>query len=197
MTKFILVGGYVHKAKDGGLSFCKEMVSGLGNNRRIKILDCMFARPKESWKNKFNEDKVYLSKFIDNFELELADTDKFTEQIKLSDVIFFRGGDTYMLWNILNTNGDWLKNLENKCVVGTSAGAEVISKYAYNLDTSKIDEYSGLLPIKFIPHWKSDYNSPNINWDDAKEQLDNYKEKIEIITLSEGEFKVFNTDSTK
>ena len=197
MTKFILVGGYVHKAKDKGASLCKEMVNGFTDTKPVKILDCMFARPKESWKQKFNEDQTFLSTFINNFELGLADTETFIKQVKSSDVIFLRGGDTHVLWDILNKNAGWIGALKNKCVVGTSAGAEVLSKYAYNLDTLKIDEYSGLLPLKFIPHWKSDYNSPNINWDNAKKELDEYKEKLEILTLKEGEFKVFNIDSIK
>ena len=56
MTKYILVGGYIHKAQDGGKAFCEELVKGFNENRPIKILDCMFARPRESWEEKINQD---------------------------------------------------------------------------------------------------------------------------------------------
>ena len=50
----------------------------------------------------------------------------------------------------------------------------------------------GLLPIKFIPHWKSDYygQKANIDWDALLEKLKSYKENLEVITLTDGQFVV-------
>ena len=193
MTKYILVGGYLHKAKDGGKAFCKELVKGI-DKKPVKILDCMFARPKNSWKEKMKEDNILFSKYIKDFELELALTEKFLEQIKKSDVIFLRGGQTRPLLDIFNKNPNLVKELNNKVVAGTSAGGDVIAKYYGVGKTGRVNGVGlGLLPVKFIPHWKSDIKEYlNANWNGIFEGLKNYKEDLPIYVLAEGEFKVFN-----
>jgi peptidase E len=192
MTKYILAGGYIQKAVDGGKAFCEEMVSKLNIDKKIRILYVAFAEPKHLWEEKMLVNKELFSKFINNFELQLAQVENFTEQIKDADVVYVRGGDTDLLFEVLSSIDGWYKELVGKVYVGASAGAEVISKYVYNLDTLCITEYLGIFPIKFIPHWKSDYNAPNIDWDKAYDDLKEYKEDLPIHTLKEGEFKVFN-----
>ncbi len=192
MTKYILVGGYIKKTEDGGKAFCEELVKGLNLSRPVKILDCMFARPAESWQEKLKEDQELFSKYISNFELELADVSKFVEQVKSSDVIFLRGGHTVALMEALNKNSDWMKYLDGKTVAGTSAGMDAISKYAYDIDTLELADGLGLLQVKSIPHWRSDYNSPNVDWDNALKLLKEYKEDLPIYTLGEGEFVVIH-----
>ena len=65
-----------------------------------------------------------------------------------------------------------------------------MAKYYYGLDSLKLCEGLGLLPVKIIVHWHSDYNAPNIDWDKAYLELKNYKEDLPIITLAEGQFEV-------
>jgi len=191
MIKYILVGGYIHKAPDEGKAFCEELIKGI-DKKPVKILDCIFARKKEDWQECIDRDNIFFSKFIKDFELKLADPDNFTEQIKNSDVIFFQGGIPYNLISILNTAGDWLKELDEKVLVGTSGGADVICKYYAVGKTGNVGDGLGLLPIKFMPHWQSDYNGNfNIDWILLKEKLKDYKEDLPIYTLTEGEFKVF------
>jgi hypothetical protein len=59
--------------------------------------------------------------------------------------------------------------------------------------TMNIGEGFGLLSIKFIPHWKSEYyaHGVEIDWDKLKENIKSYKDDLELITLGDGEFKVF------
>ena len=193
MTKYILVGGYVHKALDGGKAFCEELIKDI-NKKPIKILDCTFARKPEEWKEVMEKDKLFLSKFISDFELELADPVNFTEQVKHSDVMYLKGGYTSPLMELLSKDMNWIKELDGKVVVGTSAGGDAIAKYYSVLKTSRVGDGLGLLPIKFIPHWKSDYSDEevrDINWDTELQKLKDYKEELPIFTLAEGEFKVF------
>ncbi len=193
MTKFILAGGAIHKAPDGGQTFIEELVKNI-NKKQPRILDCLFAQPKEVWQEKFEGDKEYFSKFISDFELELADEEKFVEQVKNSDVIYLRGGHTQQLFKLLTKNIDWINYLDGKTLAGTSAGAEVIAQHYHVLKSGRTGDGLGLLPIKFIPHWKSDfsdeYTDKVIDWDRTIEELKNYKEDLEILTLKEGEFKV-------
>lgn len=193
MIKYILVGGYVHKAKDEGKAFCEELIKGI-NKKPVKILDCMFARKKEDWQESIDRDNIFFSKFIKDFELELADPDKFIQQVKNSDVIYLRGGYTSPLMESLSKDMNWIKELDGKVLAGTSAGADVIAKYYTVLKTHRVGDGLGLLPVKFIPHWKSDYSDDevrDINWDEELEKLKSYKEDLPMYTLTEGEFVVF------
>ena len=193
MIKYILVGGYVHKAKDEGKAFCEELINGI-NKKPVKILDCMFARKKEDWQDSIDRDRIFFSKFIKDFELELADPNNFTEQVKNSDVIYLRGGCTSPLMETLSKDISWVKELDGKVLAGTSAGADAIAKYYTVLKTHRVGDGLGLLPIKFIPHWKSDYSDEevrDIDWDSELEKLKNYKEDLTVYTLTEGEFKIF------
>lgn len=195
MIKYILVGGYVHKAKDEGRAFCEELIKGI-DKKPVKILDCMFARKKEDWQDGIDRDKIFFSKFIKDFELELAVPDKFTEQVKNSDVIYLRGGYTSPLIELLNKDIGWLKELEGKVLAGTSAGADAIARYYCVLKTHRVGDGLGLLPIKFIPHWKSDYSDDevrDIDWDEELKKIKEYKEELPIYTLGEGEFVVINS----
>jgi peptidase E len=189
MTKYILAGGYLYKAADKGKAFLEELLKDV-ENRPVKVLDCLFAIPSDAWAKKFEEDQLFFSQHVSGYELVLADPNKFTEQVKSADVVFFRGGDTMPLLEVLRKDLSWIKELEGKTLAGTSAGAEAIAKYFYNIDHNILEEGLGLLPIKLISHWRSDYNAPNVDWDGALNDLEKYKEDLEIVTLKEGEFKV-------
>jgi peptidase E len=190
-TKYILVGGHPWKAPDGGKSFCEELVKGF--TKPVKILEFLFARPQERWQESFGEDKKVFEKFLGykNIVCEIAEIGKFNEQIKWADVIYVRGGDDEGLLADLLKDVDWKNELKDKAFVGSSAGADVISTYYFDLDRLKINDGLAILPLKVLVHYKSDYNSPNIDWDKAYEELENYKENLPIITLKEGEFKIF------
>ncbi len=123
--------------------------------------------------------------------MQLADPEKFAQQVDWADVVYLTGGFTDVLNSALKKDTRWLQYLEGKTIGGTSAGADVLGKYFYNLDTLVLGDGLGLLPIKVIPHWCSDYNAPNIDWDKAETELKAYKEDLPLVTLREGEFKVF------
>ena len=193
MTKYILVGGYLHKAKDGGRAFCEELVKDFNLDRPIRILNCLFARPENFWDDKIKENEKFFSKYINSFELILADPLRFTEQVKYSDVVYIQGGYTDPLMKKLLENSEWIKYIDGKTIAGASAGGDAIAKYYSVFKTKRVGNGLGLLPIKFIPHWKSDYSDEevfDIDWDSEFNKLKEYKEDLQIYTLAEGEFKV-------
>ena len=194
MKKFILIGGYPHKAIDSGKALCEEMIRGF--SEPVKILDCLFARPHENWEKAYQQDKEFFAKNLPNGELDIerADPHTFLDQLERTDVLYFRGGDTGVLMKALTQVPSWSEKLDGKTIAGSSAGMDILAQYCFNLDTLQIEGGLGLLPIKTIPHWKSDYNAPNIDWDIAKQSLSQYKEDLLIVTLGEGEFKVFEVE---
>jgi hypothetical protein len=191
MTKFILVGGYPRKAPDGGKAFAEELVKGFAEP--VRVLECLFARPRESWEKAYAEDVEFFKGHLAGrkIEFQMALPEKFLEQVRWANAISIRGGTSEaQLIALAAQSGDWTKELDGKTLAGSSAGADAISKYYYNIDTLKLSDGLGLLPVKFIPHWRSDYNAPNVDWNKALAELEGYKEKLPILTLQEGEFEV-------
>ena len=191
MTKFILVGGYVQKALDGGRAFCEELVKDF--SEPVKILDCMFARLPTVWEETFAKDKEFFLKQLPGKKLEfqLADLDTFISQVQWADAVYLRGGSSEELVKSLLERNEWSLDIEGKTVAGTSAGADALSKYYYGLDNLEVRRGFGLVPIKMIPHFKSDYHGWEFDWDKAEAELKAYKEDLPLVALREGEFKVF------
>lgn len=193
MTKFILVGGYPQKASDGGKSFCEELTKGLAEP--IKILDCLFARAEENWEKAYGQDKEFFSANLPGKQVQvvLAQKETFVKQIREADAIYVRGGATRTLKEILNSIPGWVEAIAGKPFAGSSAGADALSRHYYNLDTLELEDGLGLVDVKMIPHWNSDYNAPNIDWEDAKHRLQQYGGEFPVLTLAEGEFVVRET----
>jgi hypothetical protein len=94
--------------------------------------------------------------------------------------------------SVLQKTGDWVSKLKGKTLAGSSAGADLIAKYFYDLDYLEFGKGLGLLPVKTLVHYGSDYNAPNINWESVYKNLKAYKEDLEILKLPEGGFEVIN-----
>ena len=155
MTKYILNSGGLSKYPDKAEKFNKEIAKGLGNTPRI--LFCHFASPRENWEAKFQEfSNRFLQSMYDGIipEFELAFPDKFEEQVKNADAIVIHGGDDNLLLSYLK-NYDLPTIWKNKVVAGSSAGSDALVKYFWTCDWRQIKEGLGILPIKFIPHFKS------------------------------------------
>lgn len=191
MTRYILVGGYPRKAPDGGKAFAEELVKGFDDP--IRILECLFARPRENWEEAFAQDKTFFISHLSDKKLEfqLADPERFKEQVIWAHAIYIRGGASEAAFlQLQKKSGGWEKELKGKTLAGSSAGADIISTYYYGLDDLKIGNGLGLLPVKVIPHFRSDYNAPNIDWNRAEIELRAYKKSLPLIKLAEGQFEV-------
>ncbi len=191
MTKFILVGGYPAHAIDGGKAFCQEVVEGF--DQPVRLLDCLFARPRETWEAVLEQDRYFFASNVPDRKilLTLAQPEAFVEQVRKADAIYFRGGSTRDLMKLLETALGWEKELEGKTVAGTSAGVDFLSSSYYCLDNLEIRNGLGILPIKALVHYGSNYNAPHIDWEKAYQELkESGDPSHEVLTLAEGEFAV-------
>jgi len=189
MTKYILIGGYPRKALDGGKALAEEMFKGF--NEPIKLLVCYFARPKLQWKLNAIEDHLFFGNHLKGkkIEFQIAKVETFIEQLRWANTIYIRGGRTKKLFGLLKQCKDWEKELIGKTLAGSSAGAIAISKYSYNLDNLELENGLGLLPVKVLVHYLSSYNTPNIYWDKAYKELQEYGDRtLPIYALKEGEY---------
>ena len=195
MTKFILIGGYPYKAKDGGKSMCQEAVDGIKNP--VKILLCLYARPKDEWPELFEKNKDFFERNLPNRKLifTTANENELVSQIKDADILNINGGDTTDLIAGLKKNPGWQNALTNKVVMGSSAGCDILSKYNYDIETFKCTriEGSGLVPVKTIVHFESEEYKLPISWQEAVQKLKDFKENLPIWLLREGEYKVYES----
>lgn len=194
MTKYILNSGGLRNVPDKADKFNREIVKGLG--KTPKILFCHFSVARECWEEKFAE---YTKRFLGSMDkdvspvFELAFPDKFIEQLKDNDAVVIHGGDDTLLLY-------WLKqyNLpeiwKDKVVAGSSAGSDVLAKKFWTCDWRKVMDGLGILPIKFIPHYKSAFGNDDprgpIDWDRAYSELDDEDKSLPIYALEEGDFIV-------
>ncbi len=198
MEKFIISGGYYQKASDKGKALCDEMIYEV-NAQPIKILDCLFGRPKDTWNKKFSSDKDFFSKHIPGVVVEIALTEKFINQINNNDILFFQGSRPEDMIRVLDDIPDWHNHLSGKVIVASSGAASMLSRYfgvgKSSSGSPRLGEGLGILPIKFIPHWRSDHGTNFMaDWDGLYQKLLDHKEDLEVVTLSDGEFKLFRID---
>ncbi|MFC1622696.1 Type 1 glutamine amidotransferase-like domain-containing protein [Patescibacteria group bacterium] len=195
MIKYIINSGGLINDPQKAKEFFKETVKGLGS--KPNILLCFFANKRDGWERKFVDYKENLKKELPNnispiFELALPD--KFVVQTKNSDAIIIYGGDDYLLQY-------WLKQFDipkiwkNKTIATISAGSDVLSKHFWTCDWRHCVDGLGIIPIKFLPHYKSDFGSSDprgeIDWEKAHKELEECGDRnIPIHALKEGEFIV-------
>lgn len=186
--KFILVGGYPHKAKDGGKAFYNALVNSF--SEPVKVLICLFARSKENWQNAFEQDKKNFSTNIVNLkvELKIATKENFIEELKWCNSVYFRGGDIDLV-PLMSQYSTWQDYLDEKTVAGSSMGAYMLSKYYFDISSNTIKNGTGITNTKIIVHWKTQLPEySNTKWDEGLKVLVDFKENLPFYKLAEGEF---------
>jgi len=193
MTKFVLNSGGIKHAPDLKKQFHLELIKGL--NTAPKFVLCNFAQGREYWESKFIG---YSEAIIVDMpqgvtpSFELAMPDIFTKQCKQADIIYFHGGDGNLLqfW-MEQYNLDEL--FRDKIVATNSASSEMLSTYYWTCDWRQCKDGMAVLPIKFIPHYKSSFGEHDprgpIDWQKAYDDLAKYgNTDLPIHALKEGEF---------
>jgi hypothetical protein len=190
MTKFILVGGYIWKAKDGGQAFCRELVNGF--TEPTNVLICNFAMPPEVWTEKFTADQQIINRYVPDrkIEYQLAGVDTFMAQLQWANAVFFKGGTTKSLIAALQTVPRWADHLEGKTVAGTSAGANMLSTYFHGLDNPGIHKGLGIVPVQVMVHYGANDKDMDIDWEKGAAELKNQHPELPVLALAEGEFRV-------
>ncbi|MBU1203188.1 Type 1 glutamine amidotransferase-like domain-containing protein [Patescibacteria group bacterium] len=195
MTKYIINSGGLRNNPDKHKKYLAEIVKDLGN--KPKILLCFWAQKREDWEISFAEKSESLAQLMPKgikATFEMATPDQFEKQVANNQAIIIHGGDDTLVKYWLSKFD--LKNLfVGKVVAGSSAGADVLVKHFWTCDWRQCMDGLGILPIRFIPHYKSDYGIDDprgpVDWDKAYQELESYGDKnLPIHALQEGEFIV-------
>lgn len=194
-TKYVLNSGGVsnHPAKKRG--FHREIVKDLGQTPLVLI--CIFAQAREYWEEKYPS---YSQSVIEDMPedikptFKLAMPDTFAMDCQEADVIHMTGGDDHLLQY-------WLKQFDipniwkDKVVSTNSASSDALAAHFWPCDWRQPMDGLGDLPIKFIPHYDSDWgnNDPRrpIDWKAAYDDLAKFGgTSLPIHALKEGDYIV-------
>jgi hypothetical protein len=196
-TIFILFGGNDRKSLDYGRQLSEEVAKHIPNP---KILSCFFSWPEETWEQKA---KVWKSWFSDHFTqgfiYDYAKLDSFFEQIDAANVIYFHGGDTNLLFENLPNAEELRTHFDGKVIIGSSAGANMLSKYFWSSKRAVFGEGLGILDINVMAHYGTlDHEGFKRTPEDWKREEAEFQKRIgeSVITrLPEGQFVVIEEET--
>lgn len=197
MTKYVLNSGNVRADLTKAKKYFAEVLEGLGTNP--KILFCFFGEKREDWEVKFQS---YIGDRLPDYmpsgitpKYDMALPNKFIEQCKWADAIYIHGGDDHLIQY-------WLRKFEvpkiwkDKVVAVSSASMDALATSFWTIDWRELMDGLGVLPIKTIVHYKSNFGADDprgpIDWEKAKSELEEYGDKsLPVYALEEGDFVVF------
>ncbi len=196
MTKYVVNSGNVDGNEIKAKKFFAEVFKDIG--KEPKILLCFFAIGRQYWETKFEEKSELLTPFIPtntHAKFFMAMPDDFEKQCSDSDVIYIQGGDDHLVQYWLG-KFDLPKIWDGKVIATSSASSHALSKQYWTCDWRKCNEGLGILPIKFLAHFKSEYGTSDprgpIDWDKARKELEEFGDKsLQIYALEEGDFEIF------
>lgn len=195
-TKILLHGGNADRDTEKNEKFYNEIINGF-EGKAMKILCVYFARPERRWEDSYYDDQITFKRLERETGLEIetrlaksADTDDFIQDISWADVVFINGGMRGYLKETLLKIGEkrFWSLLNDKILVGISAGANVLSKYYYSMATGGIREGAGFLDIKILTHYSE--HEP-----EKFETLKKHGEDLPLITIREEEYVVLRQSS--
>ena len=162
MTKFILHGGETGVPNEHNKAFYQEWVKDFPADKVPTILLVYYSRPDEIWNELEKSDKERFAKYTNNREANFVvadnDMDKFKEQIKEADILYFRGGEPQKIIDTMKTIKDeFISLIDGKVYAGSSAGVMFLSDFSRSANRDW-QQYLGLLPINSFVHYSKELN---------------------------------------
>lgn len=179
-TTVILQGGFPKEGKQENDAFFSEILNTAP--QEAKVLLVLFAKEADRMEKNTREDIEQFTKNSDGKSLsfDVATEENFINQIEASDVIYFHGGHTGKLLDILKKLPDFREAIQGKIVAGDSAGANVLCAAFYSLRMGA-GEGLGILPFKILCHYV----------EENKDALKDVRPDLETEILKELQFKTF------
>jgi peptidase E len=188
MTKFILHGGFTRKENELNRSFYEEFVSDIPDGGTILLV--YFASRYDDTTEVFqSQSKKFLEQAKGKkFTFVHATKQDFLDQMKQSDAIYFHGGSTNKLLDVLRSYPDLTQFIEGKTVAGSSAGAYALAKFGASHSEDVMREGFGLVPLRVVCHYESTELPPAVG---AVSILKNTAQDLELVLLKDCDWRVF------
>ncbi len=181
-TKFILHGGFTPgKTDEDNSAFYKEILKDAPEEARILLVP--FAKDTDRVLGAVTKvsSELHNSKWQKSISIEVANEQDFIQQLQTADVVYFHGGTSIKLFDALQHYSGLKDALTDKTVAGESAGANVTCSFFYSPRSDVVSPGLGMLPVKIIPHYISEY----------EDKLSKVGTDLETVHLPEYAYKVF------
>jgi len=186
-TIFILHGGMTSHESPSNDAFFTEFSKTLKDGDNVLYIG--FAREsEEEQKEVYQRDKKEILSHTDK-ELDVvkAELDNFAEQLQNTNAVYVTGGTSKILKGRLLTCPSFADSLRGKVYAGSSAGANVISKYHTSYASEELQEGLNILPICVMAHFgNSEFNAG----EERKALFDDHLDECELVLLPECEWQV-------
>jgi hypothetical protein len=158
---------------------------------RPKILSCFFSAPESDWPTKSKDWKEWFSTCLTQpFTYDYAKPTTFLEQMDAADIIYFHGGDTKLLLKTLPDTAKLKAHFSGKVVVGSSAGANMLSRRYWSSSRGVLGEGRGILDVNIMVHYGSADKRPGTDWKREEAVFQKLIGTDKILRLHEGQFVV-------
>lgn len=194
MTKYVLAGGSDRLHENYGKNLARFLKGEL-NLETATMLSCFFSQDKENRAEQHNTwSKWFKTYFPASTTILHADEVDFYNQVDQSDIIYFHGGATQNLLDILPDFAKVKESLTNKIVIGSSAGSNYLSTRCYSPTAGAVLSGSGILPVGVMVHYMVDgFNEFKFTQEDWNKNLSLMKDETDglpIILIPEGTFTI-------
>lgn len=181
-TIYLLHGGNAAHVNSENDKFYTEILRRTGSEVRILLVE--FAGSEEKSDQHARDDQYQFERVAGHKQIsfEIATEIDFIDQVKKSDVIFFRGGTTVRLLEKLKRYKNLGTLFRGKIIAGESAGANSLAAYCYSKSGGGVISGFGLVSVRIIPHYKKGMET----------YFDNIAPDMELLLLPEYTFKVFD-----
>ena len=190
MTKYILHGGFTREDNESNTAFFEEFGKDIPNNGKV-LLVYFASRTEEGLKESYEWHVKKLKEIFTNKNLNIciATKENFIDELKQSDAVFFNGGSTNNLLNVLRTYPNLRPLVKNKTVAGSSAGAYILATLGASHHEEAVREGLGFIPIRVVCHFESPKLPPS---QASVEVLEKTRQDLEIVYLKDYEWKIFS-----
>lgn len=158
-------------------------------------MSCFFSAPKEIWQEKARQRKEWFAHIFEGrLTYDYAKLDTFLDQVDAADIVYFHGGDTALLLSRLPDTEILKKHLAGKVVVGSSAGANMLSTNFWSSMRGVPGKGRGLVAANIMVHYGAPKTGEKVRTpqDWQAEEADFAKHVGGPVTrLAEGRFEVF------
>lgn len=189
MTKYILAGGNDLRHDDYGRRVAVEVYRDLP--RPVRLVSCFFATPSEFWNVKAKTWRPWFEcHFGGDVIWEYARSGDFLDKVKASDVVYLHGGDNDLLHRALDEYAELPAQFDGKIVIGSSAGANYLSRHFWRRHHQEFGRGRGIVPLSIMVHYgANEPGAPVTDWDEVETELAAF-DGDEPLKLREGFFKV-------
>lgn len=200
MTKYILAGGEDMAYPAYASSLQRELASG--SNKKLRVLSCFFSSESESWAERADSWRKWFSDNLNGLtrSYDYANEGDFLAKIEKSDLIFFHGGRTQTLIDKIAKYPELQKYLAGKIVIGSSAGANMLSRYYWSPSHQRPGQGRGFVNQNVMVHYGARDVAGIVrtedDWLSEERRLIDFigAPDAKILHLPEGTFKVFEVN---